>query len=51
MIAHRMKYPPIGGHGVELGIAHDNFLAARRLELKNDRTTFFSLIKTQNDVC
>ena len=47
MIVHLMKYPLIGGHGVEHGIGHDNFLAAEGLELKNERTTFFSLIKSR----
>ena len=47
-----MKYPPQGGRGVALGIAHDNFYAgelpvAQRLSQANERTTGFMLIETR----
>ena len=50
-VVHHMKYPPVGGRGVALGIAHDNFQpggvsVAERLENANKRTTFFALIET-----
>lgn len=52
IIVHHLKYPPLGGRGVALGIAHDNFLTggvpvAERLEQANERTTFFALIETR----
>ncbi|MXW87750.1 MAG: hpch/hpai aldolase [Boseongicola sp. SB0667_bin_21] len=51
-ILHHMKYPPVGGRGVALGSAHDNFQhggvpVAERLESANKRTTFFALIETR----
>ncbi len=51
-IVQHMKYPPMGGRGVALGIAHDNFQSgdvpvAERLERANRRTTFFALIETR----
>ena len=51
-IVHYMKYPPAGGRGVALGIAHDNFQqggvpVADRLESANKRTTFFALVETR----
>ena len=51
-IVHHMKYPPAGGRGIALGIAHDNFQhggapVAERLENANRRTTFFALIETR----
>ena len=51
-ILNHMKYPPAGGRGVALGIAHDNFQpsgvpVAERLENANKRTTFFPLIETR----
>ena len=50
-MVHHIKYPPVGGRGVALGIAHDNFLSggvpvSERLENANKRTTFFALIET-----
>ena len=52
MIVNHMKYPPIGGRGIALGIAHDNFLSTgqsvdERLRYANDKTTFFALIETR----
>lgn len=54
-IVHHMKYPPAGGRGVALGIAHDKFQhdgvpVAERLESANKRTTFFALIETREGV-
>ena len=50
-IIHFMKYPPAGGRGLSLGIAHDNYQTsgrpvAERLEIANRRTTFFALVET-----
>ncbi len=52
-VVHFMKYPPTGGRGVALGIAHDNYLTgsmsvADRLERANNRMTFFALIETRD---
>lgn len=50
---HHLKYPPVGGRGIALGIAHDNYgfggvPVSERLENANRRTTFFALIETRD---
>ncbi len=48
-VAKFMKYPPLGGRGVALGIAHDNYEpgpAAEKLEQANKDTVFIALIET-----
>ena len=50
---HHLKYPPDGGRGIALGIAHDNYCfgggpVSERLENANRRTTFFALIETRD---
>ncbi len=54
-VVRHMKYPPDGGRGVALGIAHDNYLAGgmpagERLRQANERTAFFALIETREGV-
>ncbi len=51
-IISNIKYPPIGGRGVALGIAHDNYYTgdipvSTQVELSNQKTTFFALIETK----
>ena len=48
-----VKYPPVGGRGVALGIAHDNYTGgptAEKLIAANKRTTVFILIETAEGV-
>ena len=52
---HHLKYPPVGGRGIALGIAHDNYYlggipVSERLESANRRMTFFALIETRDGV-
>ncbi len=48
-VAKFMKYPPLGGRGVALNIAHDNYEpgpAAEKLTKANEDTVFVALIET-----
>ena len=52
-ILHSVKYPPVGGRGVALGVAHDNYRAgptAEKLVAANQRTTVFIQIETGEGV-
>ena len=52
-IVHNMKYPPMGGRGVALGIAHDRYApgpAKEKLEAANWRTVCALLIETADGV-
>ena len=48
-----MKYPPVGGRGVALGIAHDRYMPGPTLDkltAANKRTTLFAQIETAEGV-
>ncbi len=48
-----MKYPPLGGRGVALGIAHDRYMPGPTLDkltAANKRTTLFAQIETAEGV-
>ena len=48
-VAKFMKYPPAGGRGVALGIAHDDYQPgdpAQTLAAANEKTAFVALIET-----
>jgi len=52
-IVSRMKYPPQGGRGVALGIAHDGYRPGptdKKLAAANRRTAFAALIETAEGI-
>lgn len=52
-ILDSMRYHPVGGRGVALGIAHDNYrtgAVADKFKAANERNTFFCLIETAEGV-
>jgi 2-keto-3-deoxy-L-rhamnonate aldolase RhmA len=53
LVSH-LKYTPLGGRGVALGIAHDNFRSVgavhERLGEANERTCLFVLIETASGI-